>query len=200
MLRIANLQEIDDLLLHASGLVDRLDSPSFVSEVRDWLRQLESALQSNRLAIVGSIALQRGELEAAESLGLVPGWLELRKRPTRQRILCGVALEMLRRSTELTASTLQADRVRIAEAERAVRQLVALARASGRLSPDDRTVERVEYLRGTWGRLAQDAELRSLTTHVEGLLGPTDSLVQLDRVLTTDRDSRASDEEVRRCL
>ena len=73
MLRIVNLEEIQGILLHISGLVDLQEQrdPNFVRDVKQWLSKLEKTLDSNRMAVAGNVAALRGLIISAEQ-GIIP--------------------------------------------------------------------------------------------------------------------------------
>lgn len=187
MLPIVNLEEIEGLLLRIPGLIDRQEerSSSFVDDVRQWLKELEAALESNRMSVAGRVATLRGLLSSAEQ-GLNPPNVDFRGQPTRRKILSAVSSEALRRAGQMVSDAIQPDRARYEEAERVCRQLVAHGRVRSLVSEDRSVVDPTEYLRGTWQKLSGNADLSQHVTHLVGLLGPRDVLVVLDRILTAD--------------
>ena len=58
MLRIVNLEEFHRLLLRVPALVDDLESRTADAPgaVRDWLVEVEGALENNRMPLAGNIA------------------------------------------------------------------------------------------------------------------------------------------------
>ena len=188
MLRIVNLEEIERLLLEVPALIDRLEtrSPSFTDDVRNWLKSAEQALQNNRIAVASTVASLRGQLTSVKD-GFVPPEVEILGRPTRRKILTAVSTSALRQASEAVLDITQPDRLRIAEAERICRQIVAHAKVRN-LIPEGApsNVELAEYLRGVWHQLKSDPDLSQLTTHLVGLLGSHDVLIVLDRTITAD--------------
>ena len=67
MLRIVNLEEFHRLLLRVPALVDDLESRTADAPgaVRDWLVEVEGALENNRMPLAGNIAGLRARLDSA---------------------------------------------------------------------------------------------------------------------------------------
>lgn len=185
MLHIVHLEEIEALLLDSLALVEHQDqrSPEFSPRVRDWLTRLETVLMANRLYQAGSVAAIRSSLIAAEH-GHVPGELKFRGRPTRSRVLSVVASQCMQQAVSLANALVAEHRARISEAERITRQIVTTAAARGLLSYDAAEQGTTQYLRSVRQILATSSDLETAASHVEGLVGPHDLLVLLDRALT----------------
>lgn len=187
MLRITNLEEIQRLLLRIQYLVDiqeRRDS-DFVCEVKEWLSKLEKVLDNNRMPVAGNVAALRGLLISAER-GVIPAGVEFQGRSTKRKILDAAASYVLRQTGDLVSSIIQKDHERIAEAERLIRQLVAIAKAKGLLQERPTGDNFADILKAFWRTLSADPELSPGTVNVEGLIGPNDALIILDRTITSD--------------
>jgi len=187
MLRITNLEEIQSLLLRIQYLVDlqeRRDS-DFVHEVKEWLSKLEKVLDNNRMPVAGNVAALRGLLISAER-GVIPAGVEFHGRSTKRKILDAAAAYVLRQTGDLISSVIQKDHERVAEAERLSRQLVAIAKAKGLLLERPTGDNFTDMLTAFWRTLSADPELSSGTVNVEGLIGPNDALIILDRTITSD--------------
>ncbi len=75
---------------------------------------------------------------------------------------------------------------RIDEAQRIARQLVALAKAKGLIHEFPSGENYTEMLKTMWRTLASDPDILPGTISVEGLVGPNDALIILDRTITSD--------------
>lgn len=187
MLRIVNLEEIQGMLLRIPGLVDLQDrrDPDFVQDVKEWLSKLEKVLENNRLPAAGNVAALRALLISAEQ-GVIPTGVEFHGRTTGRKIREAAAAYVLRHTGDLVSSVIQKDRERVAEAERMTRQLVALAKAKGFIQELPSGDNFTDMLKSVWRTLSADQELSPGTVNVEGLIGPHDALVVLDRIITSD--------------
>lgn len=187
MLRIVNLEEIQGMLLRIRGLVDLHDKrdPDFVENVKEWLSKLEKVLENNRLPAVGNVAALRALLISAEQ-GVIPTGVEFHGRATGRKIREAAAAYVLRQTGDIVSSIIQKDRDRVAEAERMTRQLVALAKAKGLIQELPTGENFTDMLKAIWRTLFADPDISPGTINVEGLIGPHDALIILDRILTSD--------------
>ncbi len=187
MLRIVNLEEIENLLLRVSALADLQEQrdPDFVREAREWFARIEEALANNRMAVAGNVAALRGLLVSAER-GAVPAGVELHGRATGRRIREAAAAHLLREAADLVSRTIAKDRERIAEAERLALQLVAIAKAKGLVRERPAGENLTDMLRALWRVISGDPELSAGAVTLEGLVGKNDALVILDRAITCD--------------
>ncbi len=180
MLGLLNLEEIQALLLRVPPLVDGLarHDPDFPTAVKDWLVQVEQALLRNRLPLVAEIAGLRGTVIAAER-GVIPPISVLSGRATPRKVREAAASEALRKAGTLVADSIRGSEIQFAEAERLVRQLVALAERKGFLAATSgASTQRLVTL---WNVIRNDPELGAVATHVSGLAGPDSALILLDR-------------------
>jgi hypothetical protein len=188
MLRIVNLEEIQGLLLRIPGLVDMMDQrdPDFVADVKQWLTTLEKALDSNRMPAAGNVAALRGLFISSED-GVIPSGIDFHGRPTKRKIRNATAALVLRGTGDLVSSVIQKDQERVSEAERLGRQLVALARAKQLIRQQPSGEDWKEMLKAIWRAMSDDPELSPGTTNLEGLVGPHDALIVLDRTISRDK-------------
>jgi hypothetical protein len=187
MLRIANIEEINGILLRVPGLVDiqQCRGPGFTEEVKVWLESLEDVLNNNRMPAAGNVAAFRGMIVSAER-GVMPQGVSFYGRATLRKIKDAAAAAALRAATDLIFSTIQADISKIAEAERRGRQIIALAKAKGFSLLLPNRPDRADALKTLWRSLATDSDIGPGTVNVEGLVGPSDALIVLDRAIATD--------------
>lgn len=187
MLHIANLEEIQNLLLRIPRLVDSLEQrdPNFVQKVRQWLTVVEEVLVNNRMPLGGNIAALRGTLDATERGAFPPG-LTFHGRPTARKIKEATGADVVRRAGELISNALQDDVSRIAEAERLSHQLIALGKSMGlivgRISDNAPT----QKLKVIWKTISTDPNIAPGAARLESLVGQNDALILLDRAITTD--------------
>ncbi len=190
MLRIVNVEELEAILLRSSDLVKLQEqhSPIFVPRVQRWLGQLSAVLAANRLALASGVAGLSSEIEAAAA-GLIPAGLVFRRPPTSQRLVAAVASYSMQRAIELVSGRLREEQQRIAEATHLSRQVLAVVRHQGLLPCPEQGGASWQYLRAVRSVLLSVPDLRLAVTRLEGLIGPQDTLVVLDRVLTADADA-----------
>jgi hypothetical protein len=183
VLRIVHLEEIEALLLQLPGLVQQQDqrNPEFSARVRNWLTALEGVLIANRLHQAGGVAAIRSSLIAAEH-GQIPADLKFRGQPTRSRVLNSVASQCLQQAAALATTLVSENRARVSEAERITRQVVAAGMSRGLFRVESQR-DHTQYLRLLRRALAEGGDLEPAIVHVEGLVGPHDLLVLLDRAL-----------------
>ena len=185
MLRIAQVQEIEELLLQLPDLVEQQErrATGFPHNADLWLKSLERAFVANRQYQGGSIAALRGGLVAAQ-LGQKPVELEFRSHAGRARVLSAVASQAIQRAADVAAAVLAGDRARLGEAERVAQHIVAAAASRGLVVPREASVSSAEYLGALRHSLAASEDLETAAVHLEGLVGPVDALVLIDRALT----------------
>jgi hypothetical protein len=181
MLRIAQLEEFERLLLRLPELVTRQEqrSTDFPASVGVWLKELEQAMAAPRLYQAAAIAALRSGLIAAEQ-GQLPAGYESLAGTSRARVAAAVASAALRRATDVTAALIEEHRPRSLEGERVAQQIVAIARSQDLIRPDR---EKQGGPRGQALRreLANDEGLERALVHLEGLVGAGDTLLLLER-------------------
>lgn len=184
MLRIVNIEEIEKLLLQLPSLIQQQEqrSANFALSAGAWMISLEKVFTANRLYQAGYIASLRSGLTAAEQ-GEVPAGLEFRGRPTRLRVLNAVAAQALHRAVEVASTVIAENQPRLAEAERIAQQLVAVAFSRGLIVARDKTMNNTQYLLVFRSSLIMNTDLEKAVVHLEGLVGPYDALILLDRAL-----------------
>ena len=187
MLNIVNLEEIQSILLFIPALVDLQQErdANFVKEVKNWLKKMEKVLENNRILAAGNVATLRGTLISAER-GIIPVGIELHGKPTGRKIKEATAADVLRHVGEIVSNVIHQDRERVAEAKRLGRQLVALARTKGLIHELPSGEQYTEMLKALWRTLASDPDISPGTTNLEGLVGPNDALIIIDRTIASD--------------
>jgi hypothetical protein len=187
MLRIVNLEEMQREIMKISALVDLQQRRDFSLEekVKGWLANLEKTLESNHFMQAGEIAALRGMILSAEN-GIVPPAVAFHGLATRQKIVAAAISFALRQAGSVVSEVLKEDVSRVAGAERMMRQLVAIAKAKNLLQPVSANNNHTESLKFIWRTLAKDADIAAGTINVEGLVGPHDALILLDRIIASD--------------
>jgi hypothetical protein len=187
MLRIVNLEEIQNLLLRIPRLVDGLEQrdPNFVQNVRQWLTVVEEVLVNNRMPLSGNIAALRGTLDATERGAFPPG-LTFHGRPTARKIKEATGADVVRRAGELISNALQEDVSRIAEGERLSHQLIALAKSMGLFAGGISDGTSTQKLKDIWNTISADPNVAPGAVRLESLVGQNDALILLDRAITRD--------------
>jgi hypothetical protein len=184
MLRIMHVKEIEDLLLLLPGLVQQQErrSSDFAPSALAWLNSLEKVLTANRLYQAGTIATMRSALVAAEH-GQAPTEIEFRGRPNRLRTLRAMASQALQRAAEVASTLVAENRPRLEEAERIAQQIIAAALSRELITARGHEMSSTEYLRILRRSLAMTADLERAVVHLEGLVGPHDTLILFHRAL-----------------
>jgi len=184
MLRIASAEEIGSLLLELPALfrLEEQRSADFPERAREWLGSLEQALSANRLYQAGLIAALRSGITGAEQ-GQLPPDLRFRGPPTRRRAVTAMASRALQGAAEIASTIMAENGARFGDAERVANQIVATARSRDVLPAREPAESNSRYLRGVRDAVASAPDLESAMTHLEGLVGPQDALVCLDRAL-----------------
>lgn len=187
MLRIVNIEEIQDMLLRVSGLVELQENrgAGFVDEVMTWLESLEKVLSNNRMLVAANLAALRGVLLSAKR-GVMPEGIRIHGRITSRKIAEAAASDVLRAAAELASSAILPDSSSVADAERQSRQIVVLARAKGLSLSLPEGHDRSGALKTLWRTLATDPDIGPGTVNVESLVGPNDALIILDRAISRD--------------
>jgi hypothetical protein len=183
MLRITQVEEIERMLFYLPALVKQQEerASDFADNVAMWLRQLENVFVENRQYQTASIAMLRSELVAA-SHGELPAGIAFKGMPSRSRVKAAVAAQALRRASEIASGIVNENRKRFTDAEAVAQQLIVIAIPRGLVIPPDPDMTNTEYLLQLRNRLMH-ADLENAVLHLEGLVGPNDALVLLDRAL-----------------
>jgi len=186
MLHVRSVDEIADFLLRLQQLVLLQESGSadFAANVDDWLSSLEQVFEANRLYQAGNIAMLRSRMVAAKQ-GQVPAGIELQGRQSRSRLLRAVASGAMQHGAEIASDVVAENRARIEEATGVAQQIIAAAVSRDLVPPREVRVDNSVYLRLLRRGLADTADLESAVVHIEGLVGPQDTLVLLDRALAS---------------
>jgi hypothetical protein len=184
MLRIVQLEEIQALRLGVSALVDLLESrnPDFAGAVKEWLARVEGVLTSNRMPVAGGVAALRATLITAER-GAVPPDIVITGRATPRKARDATASDLLRKGDALVAAAVQADVDRVAEGERLMRRIVAVARQKGLTPPGPGGFTGQAGLSAAWSALSADSDMAGAAMHLRGLFAADDVLLLLDRAL-----------------
>jgi hypothetical protein len=184
MLRIAHIEELTNLLLHVPSLIQMQEerSADFASSVSAWMKTLEDSLAAARLPQTALVAAARGTLLAAE-YGQIPSGVAFQGRMTRSRIIGAAGLDALNKATSVASSVLMDNQVRLGEASRVAYQIAARAMSHGAISRRDPDASNSQYLSELRVALAEIDECKAALVHLEGLLGPYDALVALDRAI-----------------
>jgi hypothetical protein len=188
MLRIINLEELQNLLLRVPTIVEQHEQrdPRFVSTVKEWLTALETVLKNNHLPAAANVAALRGNLISTEQ-GNIPAGINIKGRLTKRKIQQATASQSLGQTVEIVSDVIQKDVDRVAEAQRITRQLVAIAKIKGFITEVPHGNNFTSILQSIWTKMSNDQALAQGVVNVEGLVGPHDALLILDRTITTDK-------------
>ncbi|MCW4034595.1 MAG: hypothetical protein NWF03_04455, partial [Candidatus Bathyarchaeota archaeon] len=173
MLRIINLEEIQNLLLLVPAIVEQNEQrdPRFVPTVKTWLTQLEAVLKNNHLPAAANVAALRGNLISTEQ-GNIPAGITFNGHATKRKVQQATANQCLSQTVEIISSTIQNDANRVAEAQRITRQLVSIAKSKGLITEKPHGKNYTAILKSIWTKMAKDQVLAQGVVSVEGLVGP----------------------------
>lgn len=183
-MRLAALEQLDRVLLRVPALVTAAEQGELATgtDVHDWLVELEGLLGGRQVEAAASVAALRGLLWVA-SRGIVPAGMAFTSTPTARRVREATTVEVIRQAEAAVAAAMVGTRAQGLEAERVMRQVVAVARQKqlpGAAAPgpaDDR------QRAALWHRLTTDADIAGAATRIVGLVGEADALVLLARAL-----------------
>lgn len=183
-LNVAQYEEISALLQQVPRLVDRLESrqSGFAEGVLAWLKQAETALQSNRLPVVSQVASCRAMLIAA-ARGVQAKEVVFVGRPTPRKVQDATAGMALERGNELLHGVIAERQGVFQDAERIAGQVIAVAAARGLVGECGGGQSHHQFLQCVQQKVAADPDLASACAHLVALVGKTDILVFLDRAL-----------------
>ena len=176
-MRLSALEDLDVLQLCVPALVDGYDAgeAGFAEGVKSWLAAVEQKLALQRLPAAAGVAGLRAMLIAASD-GVAPEGLSISGRVTPRKLRDAVAARVLDQAEKLVVEATRASAGQIAEAERFVRQMVAVARHKGYLPVNDAAAI-------TWSRCETDPELAPVAVHVVGLVGSEDAVTLFSRAI-----------------
>jgi hypothetical protein len=185
-LTIAQYEQILAVLQEVPRLVDKLEARNagFFEDVLGWLKQAEQVLTDNRLPAVSQIAVYRARLIEA-GRGVQQGDLTIVGRPSTSKIKEATAALLLGRGSDVLQALIAAQQPVFQEAERIVRQALAVAKVKGLALAPGVGVPQQRFLRELQDQLAADPDLATVHAHIVGLVGTTDALVLLDRALVS---------------
>jgi hypothetical protein len=188
MLRIVNLEEIQNLLLRVPYIVDlneQRDS-SFVSAVKKWLTELETVLKNNHMHFSANVAALRGNLISVDH-GSIPTGISIKGRITKRKVREATASQSVSQAVDIVSCNIQKDVERVTEAERIMGQLVSIAKTKGIITRVPKGKNFTDALKAIWKTMAGDQVLCQGVVSVEGLVGPHDALLILDRTITANK-------------
>jgi hypothetical protein len=185
--RIPQIEELSALLLEVPNLIELQDDRSgeFVGAVTNWLRRVEKCLVSNRIHNAGMVATVRSDLMTVVG-GRVPNDLDFRSHPSPTKVLVAASSKGLREAVAVVTAVLDTEMERLRGAEALAVQLIAVAWARDLLDPraleTDRSAD--EMFSDTRRILLADPETAKGIHQLDALVGPHDSFVLLDRVMS----------------
>jgi hypothetical protein len=188
MLRIVNLEEIQNLLLRVPNIIELSEQhdPAFVPSTKKWLTELENALKNNNLPVSANIASLRGNLISTDQ-GNIPVGISIKGNITKRKLREATATQSITQAVDIVSGIIQKDAERVAEAQRITRQLVAIAKSKGLIKEIPHGKNFSDMLKAVWKAMSTDQVLAQGVVSVEGLVGPNDALLVLDRTLTADK-------------
>ncbi|MDG6223032.1 MAG: hypothetical protein IAX21_01560 [Candidatus Bathyarchaeota archaeon] len=189
MLRIVNLEEIQNQLLQIPVIVELGERGDFgfVSSVKRWLIQMEQILKNNKLCVSANVAGLRAMVISAE-LGTIPVGINFKGRVTKRKVREAVASQSITSAVDIVSDRIGKDIERIEDAERITRQLISIAKRKGLIAELPRGNNFSDALKSIWKSMSADPVLVQGLTSVEGLVGPHDALILLDRAIVADKE------------
>ena len=192
MLRITHAEELTNLALLVPSLVEMQEAESFQfpAAVSDWMKAVEESLASARSPQTAVLASLRAGINAARR-GQVPDHVHIRGRPTRSRTIAAVATQALHEAAAITSNLLLESNGRFTEASALAQQIAALASARDAIPTREAGVTNTMYLSDLRAGLGSIDEFAAALIRLDGLVGPYDALVVLDRALEPYMTARA---------
>jgi hypothetical protein len=188
MLRIVNIEEIQNYLLQVPELINSVEKQEteFISNLKNWLSGLEKVLHNNNMSETGNIASYRGILISA-SRGCIPNEITFYNRLSKRKIIESTATFIIQQSSNLVSTIIQKDKDRFFEAERFTQQLVTIAKTKGLIKEPLNGNYDTDLLKHIWKSMSSDKDLSPGVINIEGLIGPYDALIILNRVITSNK-------------
>ena len=182
-LNVVQVEAFQQLLLEVPRLVDQIErrSGGLAEQVLDWLKRVETALESNRIASVSRVAALRAQLLQA-GRGIQGADVQVTGRPTRRKIQDATAAMALQRGNQLVHDVIAERETVFGEAERLMRQLIAVAEAKG-IVQACRSQAPSTALSCIQQAIAADTDLAGGYLRLVSLVGKYDVAVFLDRAL-----------------
>lgn len=189
MLRILQLEEIERKLIEVTALIESYKNhdPTFSDSVESWLEEVKSILERNRLATAGDIAALRGILLSVHN-GTLPKDITITGRSTQRKRLAATAIDIINRAVNIVGTTIQADRSRISDAERTALHLISVSEACGLIKEDRDTGEGAEIAQALFRSMKLKEETVQGAFQLEALIGQSDAMIMIDRVLSFGLD------------
>jgi hypothetical protein len=184
MLSLLNLERIQEILLHVPRLVDELErhDSHFAASIKRWLVDLEEICSNNRLPLAADLAVLRGVLISTER-GLIPEGMSFEGRVTPRKLREIAAAEVLRKAESLVSDGIRGALAHYADGEKLARQIVMLAQSKGLVAQAAAVAGHSNMLTVLWSIMMAEPELGPAATHLAGLVGLSDALILLDRML-----------------
>jgi hypothetical protein len=188
MLRIVNIEEIQNYLLEIPNMINSVEKreTEFIDNLKIWLSDLEKVLNNNHMSEAGNIASYRGILISA-SRGIIPNEITFYNRLSKRKIIESTATYIIQQTSNLISAVIQKDKDRFFEAERLTRQIVAIAKKKGMIKESSNGNYDTDLLKHIWKSMSSDKNLSTGLINIEGLVGPHDALIILNRVITSDK-------------
>ena len=183
-LNVAQYEEIASLLRQVPRLVDRLEArrSSFAEDVLEWLRQVETTLENNRIPAVSQIASCRATLIGA-ARGVRAKEVVFVGRATPRKMHDATASMVLERGNELLHAVIAERQAVFQEAERITRQIMTIAEAKGFIRACNGGRPHQAFITCLQQSIAEDRDLVNAYSHLVALVGKTDVLIFIDRAL-----------------
>jgi len=185
MLRIPNLEEIHRKLLEVPSLIDgyaRRDA-AFLDDTLAWFSSVERILINNQSWVAAELSSMRGTIISARR-GHHDEAPEALRRTSRRRVMEATAERMLRKALETVPKRFERDVAMIGRAEDSARELVIVARQLGLIAHEQGTTGGMAADRSLWRVLAEHEHTAKYTVYMRSVVGLSDSILLLDRVIT----------------
>lgn len=180
MLRVLQLDELEQLLLDASGILRGYEARQggFEAAAASWLERVEAALLANRLPLASRVAATRAGLAAVRRTKRVspdsPQTGQMR-RADRDAL----TVDAIRRTLDDVYAEIAPSRARVTDAAVMARHVLAVARHKGVL-PDVEPAD-AQGWHLLVQRLEADSDVGAGVVQLHALVGQQDTMIMLSR-------------------
>lgn len=181
-LSLQQLEEFALLLRRLPRLMDAYEArqASFTAQAMAWLREVEGALDRNRMPLVSHVSELRGQALAANR-GVQWKGLEVAGSQGRRRLGEAATLRAVTEASQALRSAIADRSEQFGEAEKVARQILSIASLKQLVGPCQALTSDQHRLECLISAIVQDGDLIPYYAALKGLVSHHDALVLLGR-------------------